>query len=140
METTNTNTQERKNTIRGVMSEKFLDSLRRATWSDMFKALSRLSAFVFLVVCLFNIPASIQTLKKALFFYDFAILKIIASLFIVYGFGLIRRFAEVTAKILTAFWKWIIESMKIEQVEKIEHELFAGVPIIELVDYIFETR
>lgn len=96
---------------------------------------------MFLIVCLFNIPATIQTVKKAVFFYDYALPKIVVAFFASFYFRLLSHFVAFVVQIAKkAFAKFHESLTRNEQERPIDEETFAGVPIVELVDYMFETR
>ena len=114
-----------KRTVSGILWGKFLDYLSESTWSSIISVFSKGVLSLFIGLCLIDLPLALQIVKKGVFMGDFAIIKM------------------VSAFILVFHWKiwvgWISDALgsfstKLEE----DTPLFYGIPVHELIDYIFE--
>lgn len=121
-------------TISGILWNKFLDTLHRATWEEIFLVSSKVFCWWILSMVLVFIPESSEKLTMALKYGNFAILKILWTFLLVFFSPFIFRKLKELFSSLTIY---LVELFSKISEMKPHGPLYQGIPIIELVDYLF---
>lgn len=121
-------------TLFRILREKFLLIVEEATFQEIYTFIFKAILFVFFSFLLVNIEGTFENLKKAAFFNEFAPLKVILIFFLVFFYTkYIKAFKSLKKYVLAKF-------EKIGQEETLSGKVFFGIPIFELVDYLFTKK
>lgn len=116
-------------TIFNIIWAKFLESLESASLYNIFVITAKVFSWGLISLFLINTPVAIEKLATLIKWYDFAIVKILVTYIIIFFWPL-----------FTAIGKKVIEWIKSNIPEMPVHgPQYMGIPVIELVDYIFTT-
>lgn len=95
------------------------------------QTIAKLFCWIIIAMSLVNIPVAIENITIVLKWGDFAIIKIFASFVLVFYIWEILQWVKF-------FLSWIFEWMREFLPEKKnESKIYEGIPIFELVDYLF---
>lgn len=119
-----------RRTLLSVFWEKFLDTVEGATWSEIFVAFSRVFCFLVISYVLINIRDFDGKIVAIVKYESFAILKVSFVFLLVF-------YSRAIYNTLENALYWILENFKEEITEETHGPLYSGIPIVELVDYLF---
>lgn len=124
----------RNRTLSGILWNKFLDTLSCSSWFDIFTTVAKVFSWLIISVLLINISESKENLTMALKWHDFLIIKVLTSFCLVF-------FAPFLISGVKKVFSWFFEELnelygKME-ILKPHGPMYQGIPIIELVDYLF---
>lgn len=108
-----------------ILYSKFLQHLETLSLYNIFILVAKLLSWLVICIFLINTHWTIENIAIALKWYDFAIIKIIISFIIVF----------YRKSIL-----WVAKNIIEEFRPAPECSLYQGIPIIELVDYLFTSK
>lgn len=119
-------------TIFSILWAKFLETLERATWEDLFLTSAKLFSWSIISLFLVNIPSASEKLAMAIKWHDFAICKILGAFIVVFSHKLIISAVK-------SVYFWILDNIPELPKTPVHGPQYFGIPVIELVDYIFSA-
>lgn len=117
-------------TIFSILWGKFLETLERATWEDLFFTGAKLFCWSIISLVLVNIPETTEKLAMAIKWHDFAILKVLGAFTVVFFYKNILSIGK-------SLYFWILDNIPELPKMPVHGPQYFGIPVIELVDYIF---
>jgi hypothetical protein len=116
--------------IFSILWGKFLETLEASTWETIFITIAKLFSWSIISLVLVNIPGTTEKLAMALKWHDFAILKILGAFTVVF-------FSKSIFSLGKSLYFWILDSIPEFPKMPVHGPQYFGIPVIELVDYIF---
>lgn len=135
MENTNTNAAsvaaKTRRTVSGILWDKCLDSLERSSWGSLAWTLCRVVLSLVLAASLFDVHAAASLFVAVAKWADFAVPKTLGAFAFVFAWRL-------WAFLLRKCWEWV-SSIELPAPAPVREEVptFYGVPVVELVEYLF---
>lgn len=120
--------------LSSVLFSKLLDTIEQATWVGIFTTFAKVFSWLVISMALVNMRDLDEKILALAKWQDFAILKISLA------FVLVFYAREIYRAFVSAFY-WISENIPTIELPKSEvlGPLYNGIPVVELVDYIFTT-
>ena len=120
-------------TFSSILWDKVLDSVERSSWFDMF--ITGAKVFCWLVICfsLVDIRTAGDTFLSVVRWADYGILKFLGAFFVVFG----GRWYICAFSSLARYVGEIIDDLRVVDTDE---PLFYGIPVVELVEYMFSGR
>lgn len=116
--------------IFSILWGKFLETLEASTWETIFITIAKLFSWSIISLVLVNIPGTTEKLAMALKWHDFAILKVLGAFMVVFFYKNILSLGK-------SLYFWILDNIPEIQKMPVHGPQYFGIPVIELVDYIF---
>lgn len=122
-----------KRTFFSLLWDKFLDLVEGSSWSAMFIFCAKVFCWAVVCFCFVDIRNALDSIIGVIRWSDYAILKFLGAFFVVFGGGwYTRAFSSVS--------RYIGEIMDDFRVVESDEPLFYGIPVVEMVEYIFSGR
>lgn len=115
-----------------ILYSKFLRYIEDHTFGELAQTVAKLFCWLVISTSLVNIPEARENLAMAIKWQDFAILKIFTSFLLVF-------YIREIGNLLKSLFFWILESFEEFLPKKEEGKKYQGIPLIELVDYLFSS-
>lgn len=125
-----------QNTTRSLSSiiyNKFLTYVENNSAVDIFIDFSKAFTWIVISISLVNIPVALEKIVYVVNYGDFAIIKILLAFIVIY-------FSREILGALRSFVSYIRDSIPEIPKAPVHGPIFMGIPIVELVDYIFTAE
>ena len=119
--------------IISILYSKFLRYLEETPSSDIFISFAKLFCWGITSISLVNIPEARENFAMAIKWHDFAIIKIFTSFLLVF-------YIQEIGNLLKSLFFWVVWSFEEFLPKKEEGKKYQGIPLIELVDYLFSAK